>query len=117
MSIDKATPSEWDELRKNTHSAFERQVGGNHYKKFKHDPAKICEENGLTFLEGCIVKRIHRWRDKNGVEDLRKARHELDMLLELALNEVDPIEKLKQVALESTAAALGTEVSKLTNTE
>jgi hypothetical protein len=39
--------------------------------------------NGLNFLEGCIVKRITRWRQKNGKEDLLKIKHEIDLLIEL----------------------------------
>lgn len=62
---------------------MERQVGGVHYKKFVIQPAVFNEANGLSFLEGCIVKRICRWRDKGGVEDLEKIKHEVDMLIEL----------------------------------
>lgn len=64
-------------------SPLERQIGGSHYKKFKIQPAEFNEVNGLSFLEGCIVKRICRWRDKGGVQDLEKIKHEVDLLIEL----------------------------------
>ena len=62
----------------------EIQVGGSHYKDFPIQPAEFIERNGLSFLEGCVVKRLCRWRrGGKGREDLLKARHEIDLLLEL----------------------------------
>lgn len=64
----------------------EIQIGGDHYKSFAIQPAEFCERNGLSFLEGCVVKRLCRWRLQRGGkgrEDLLKARHEIDLLLEL----------------------------------
>lgn len=59
------------------------QVGGGHYKDFTIQPAEFIERNGLSFLEGCVVKRICRWRRKGGLEDLEKIKHEVDMLIEI----------------------------------
>ena len=39
-------------------------------------------ENGLDFCEGCVVKYISRWRQKNGLDDLLKARHYIDFIIE-----------------------------------
>ena len=64
-------------------TALTKQVGGSHYKAFAIQPVEFIEANGLTFLEGCIVKRICRWRTKNGIEDLEKIKHEIDLLIEL----------------------------------
>ena len=64
-------------------TALDTQVGGGHYKKFTIQPAVFIEKNGLSFLEGCVVKRICRWKDKNGLEDLIKAKHEIDLLIEI----------------------------------
>ncbi len=64
-------------------TALDTQVGGGHYKKFAIQPAVFIEKNGLSFLEGCVVKRICRWKDKNGLEDLSKAKHEIDLLIEI----------------------------------
>jgi hypothetical protein len=58
------------------------QIGGDHYKDKAVQPVEYIEANNLTFLEGCVVKRITRWRSKNGIEDLIKAKHEIDLMIE-----------------------------------
>ena len=60
-----------------------RQVGGDHYASKTIQPWDYITSNNLPFLEGNIVKYITRWRDKGGVQDLHKARHYLDKLLEI----------------------------------
>jgi hypothetical protein len=62
--------------------ANERQVGGNHYAK-AIQPWDYIVENKLGYLEGNIVKYVSRHKDKNGLEDLHKARHYLDKLIEV----------------------------------
>ena len=48
------------------------------------EDADIIVQNKLSFLEGCILKRLHRWRTKgNPVEDLKKMKHEIDLLIKL----------------------------------
>ena len=47
--------------------------------------------NDLGFLEGCIVKRITRWRDKGGIQDLRKIQHECELLIELEERKADAL--------------------------
>lgn len=64
-------------------NALDTQVGGTHYKSKGIQPVEYIHANRLSFLEGCIVKRITRWRDKNGLEDLLKIKHEIDLLIEL----------------------------------
>jgi len=61
----------------------QEQVGGSHYLMMKIQPIEYIHRNGLGFIEGCVVKYISRWRNKNGVEDLRKARHFIDLLIEM----------------------------------
>ena len=63
--------------------AIDAQVGGGHYKDMKIQPVEFCHANNIPFVEGNIIKYVCRWRAKNGVEDLKKARHMLDMLIEL----------------------------------
>lgn len=60
-----------------------RQEGGSHYKDNAIQPVEFIQANKLNFLEGCVVKRICRHRRKNGAEDIRKAIHELELLLAL----------------------------------
>jgi hypothetical protein len=59
------------------------QVGGDHYKNFVIQPVEYIEKNGFSYVEGCIIKYISRWRNKNGIEDLEKAKHYIDILIEL----------------------------------
>jgi len=66
--------------------AIDEQVGGGHYKAMKIQPIEFCHANSIPFVEGNIIKYVCRWRSKNGVEDLKKARHMLDMLIELEVN-------------------------------
>lgn len=59
------------------------QEGGSHYKNKEIQPVEFIYRNNLGFLEGCVVKRMARWRDKNGIEDLKKAIHEIELLIEM----------------------------------
>lgn len=62
--------------------AIERQEGGGHYKSMKIQPFEYNHANGIPFAEGCIIKYVSRWKSKGGIEDLKKARHFLDLLIE-----------------------------------
>lgn len=64
-------------------SANKTQVAGSHYKQKPIQPWDYIAANNLGFFEGNVVKYVTRWRDKAGVEDLKKARHYLDKLIEL----------------------------------
>jgi hypothetical protein len=64
-------------------SANEIQVAGSHYKTKAIQPWDYIAANELGYFEGNIVKYVSRWRDKGGVQDLRKAQHYLDKLIEL----------------------------------
>ena len=64
-------------------SAFKEQIAGSHYKDFVIQPAEFIHKNGIGFLEGCVIKRVCRWRKKDGVQDLKKAIHELQLLIEM----------------------------------
>jgi len=64
-------------------SALDSQVGGDHYSKLKIQPVQYIHANGIGFLEGNAIKYLTRWRDKGGIDDLKKARHFIDLLIEL----------------------------------
>ncbi len=59
------------------------QHGGDHYKKKVIEPWDFIEANGIGFLDGNAIKYLTRWKDKNGIEDLKKARHYIDKLIEV----------------------------------
>lgn len=62
--------------------ALETQVGGNHYKDMEIQPIEYIMKNNLGYCEANVVKYISRWQSKNGVEDLRKAKHYIDLLID-----------------------------------
>jgi hypothetical protein len=70
-------------MKGRTMSALDNQVGGSHYKKLGIQPVEYMHANGIPFMEGCAIKYLTRWRDKGGVADLEKARHFIDLLIEL----------------------------------
>lgn len=64
-------------------SPLNTQVGGSHYKDMPIQPLDYIVKNGLGFCEGNVVKYVSRYKAKGGVEDLKKARHYLDVLIGL----------------------------------
>ena len=59
------------------------QIGGNHYELMAIDPLEFCHANHIEAAEGAIIKYVCRHRFKNGKEDLQKAIHTLERLMEL----------------------------------
>jgi hypothetical protein len=68
--------------------AMDRQVSGNHYKKYKIQPVEFIYANKVEYCEANIIKYICRHRDKNGLQDLEKAKHYIDLLIELEYADV-----------------------------
>lgn len=65
-------------------NANARQEGGTHYKQLSIQPWDYIVSNNLGYLEGNVVKYITRWQTKgNGRQDLLKAKHYLEKLLEI----------------------------------
>ena len=64
-------------------TALRRQVGGSHYKDRAIQPVEYIHANGIGFFEGNVIKYVTRWREKAGVADLEKAKHYIDLLIEL----------------------------------
>jgi len=58
------------------------QVGGSHYKEMKIQPIDYIVENEKPYREANVIKYVSRYKSKNGLEDLQKARHYLDLLIE-----------------------------------
>ena len=77
-----------EELPKNslvTGDPLEQQVGGDHYSKYRIQPVEIMQELNLDFVRGNILKYLVRYKDKNGIEDLKKAFHYSRILLDKQL--------------------------------
>ena len=76
-------------------NALKLQIGGCHYKGFAIQPVEFIFKNKLNFIQGSIIKYVCRYTEKNGVEDLYKARHYIDMLIEFELDKPEEITELK----------------------
>ena len=63
-------------------SAKDTQVGGNHYKDFAIQPTEFITLNNIGFIEGNVIKYVCRHKQKNKAEDIKKAIHYLQLLLE-----------------------------------
>ena len=59
------------------------QIGGDHYKGYKIQPVEFIHANEIPFLEANVIKYVMRHKDKNGLEDLQKAKHYIDLLIQL----------------------------------
>ena len=84
-------------------SPLDVQTGGDHYKKLKVQPVFYNWANGIPFIEGCCIKYLSRWRDKGGVEDLRKSMHLHELLIYF---ETTPIVLIEQSKIEELEKAL-----------
>lgn len=68
-------------------TALSNQVGGNHYKEYAIQPVEFIAKNNIPYIEGCIIKYALRHKEKNGVQDLRKIKHYVELLAELEYGE------------------------------
>ena len=76
-----------------TSKVWDKQHGGSHYQKFNIQPSKFVVENELLFPEGCVIKYICRHRLKGKRQDLDKAIHFIEMIIERDYSEKE--DKLK----------------------
>jgi hypothetical protein len=63
--------------------SLNKQIGGSHYKNFKIQPVEFIYANDIPFIEGNIIKYICRYKAKNGIEDLEKVQHYINLLIDL----------------------------------
>ena len=63
-------------------SAYDKQIGGSHYRKMRIQPSEFINKNNLPFAEGNAIKYICRHKHKGERQDLEKAKHYIDMILE-----------------------------------
>jgi hypothetical protein len=66
---------------------LDTQEGGSHYKDMAIQPVEFIHRNRIPYLEANVIKYVCRHRSKNGVEDLKKARHYIDLLIQLEYNQ------------------------------
>lgn len=85
--ISTATVADASKIGAATTSPLKKQYGGNHYKSLAIEPVEYAFKNNLDFFQGNVVKYITRFRDKNGLEDLKKAKHFIDLLIQFEYGE------------------------------
>ena len=61
--------------------AFDTQIGGDHYQDYAIQPFEFIYQKKLGFAEGCVIKYLLRHKHKGGAEDLKKAKHYIDLIL------------------------------------
>lgn len=64
-------------------TALTAQVGGDHYANKPIQPVEYIHANRIPFIEGSVIKYVTRWREKGGLRDLEKAKHFIELLIEL----------------------------------
>ena len=74
-------------------SAYKKQIGGSHYKDMAIQPSQFINKNKLLFAEGNAIKYICRHAHKGGKEDLKKAIHYIEMIIERDYQESNPSDK------------------------
>ena len=85
---DKIKIEEAYDATKDVESVWNKQHGGSHYQKYKIQPSKFVVENNLLYPEGCAIKYIVRHRDKGKKQDLLKAIHFIEMIIERDYNDI-----------------------------
>ncbi len=68
------------------------KISPQHYSKYKIEPIEFIQANELDFAQGNIIKYVLRYKDKNGLEDLQKAKQNIDFLIKYLekANEKEP---------------------------
>lgn len=87
--IVEVTPEELEDWNTRMTQALAKQVAGNHYKDLPIQPVEYIHANALGYFEGNVIKYVSRWRKKNGIADLEKAKHYIELLIELENRNAD----------------------------
>ena len=79
-------------------SALDKQIGGSHYKDMAIQPVEYIVKNRIPYREANVIKYVSRYASKNGLQDLEKARHYLEMLID-ELSEKDALKSDKNTTV------------------
>lgn len=86
--------------------ATDQQIGGDHYKKMKIQPFEFSMANKLDPIQHTIIKYVTRYEEKKGLEDLQKAKHCVDLLIQFKYGSQEPVQIQKVVDAVATAEEL-----------
>ena len=73
-----------------TENPLNTQIAGDHYKQLAIQPVEYIHANQIPFMEGSAIKYLTRWRNKGGIDDLCKAKHFIELLIELETRSTPP---------------------------
>jgi hypothetical protein len=79
-------------------SAKETQIGGGHYKGFAIQPFEFITKNNIPYAEANVIKYVCRHKQKNGRQDLEKAIHYLQLLLEAEYPETFTVDEIEETS-------------------
>lgn len=75
-------------------TSLSKQVGGGHYKGYAYQPVEFFVNAGLDYVTANVIKYVVRYKDKNGIEDLRKAVHYCSIAVDMMLRLDEPSDKV-----------------------
>ena len=73
---------EYKKIKEIKMKASKAQIGGSHYSEMAIQPAEFIHKNNLSFIQGNIIKYVCRYKSKGDIQDLNKAKHYIDLLIE-----------------------------------
>jgi hypothetical protein len=76
-------PGNYFSTKRTSMSALDNQVAGSHYKTLKIQPVEYIHANGIGYMAGNVIKYLTRYKDKGGIADLEKAKHYIELMIEL----------------------------------
>ena len=71
-------------------SALNTQINGTHYRELAIQPVEFIHANQIPYMEGNVIKYVVRWKAKGGLADLEKAKHYIELLIELEQKQAAP---------------------------
>lgn len=84
-------------------TSLDKQIGGNHYKDFEIQPIEFIHKNNLGFEIGNVIKYVCRYKLKGEIQDLEKAKHYIELLIELSTNKSEKIENSLIICLKCSS--------------
>ncbi len=100
-------------METNKSTAFSEQIGGSHYKDMPFQPIRLISYLNLDFFQGNVVKYVSRYKLKDGVRDLEKAKHYCRMAMEMGNSSSRTEMTVLQVTLASKSFILSNRLSQL----
>ena len=86
---------------------LKEQVGGDHYRSMPIQVVEFCHKNSIPFMEGAVIKYMCRWRDKGGKTDLLKAKHFIDLIIQMEYDTIQTPTSSSGLSAEEASSSVG----------